>query len=510
MRNPDNTTVVNVLPDRWTAQREANHLSFLQTDRSFAFSNYVICVPSIDPLCRNIIESKNQKTTIVTYDEFENLEKILLQRLTVAILTMWIEPNHCSQLAHVPRFSFSNELRSKFPFIPILGDLHHKSDPHKFVDWCINKYTPTALFAASCPHIVAPIATRYSIPFTIFPWRPRRYDLKTPARHRGKRIENLLLTKIAYSGPLSSTAHPRRTAAVKILTELLQEQIVHTPTLAPEQWIASLATHSLPVFYCSLNSQFSQHLLLPKILSTNLFIDSGVFHNKYLFPILPDSTSISAYDFNSLMSARNRSEVLDCLSDGPRLDPTRSAELNLAIQDLDDDSVNPPLNQQTSARWHYYKALSSPYIRLQQLERQSYYRLLALFDILQELHRLLVSKVKLIIYKFFSPIDILSRWLEPFVQFEPVYKLPTTSICHENFILTLVLDCFELEIADAESGKVSNVTRGSVRAETWMSLNTHIARSACFCHSSVSFPQEISKEISVKIIYCDSDKKSDF
>jgi hypothetical protein len=430
--------VVEFNSGAWTKFREMILLSS-NFESSWNFDHRIICVSTIDDGCKSEYKIGPNKISIIEHDAVPRLLSYLKDNTKNVVLTSWDEPSGDPNQSLDALVTPNSLFRAHFPYVPIIGDVHHKSNPHIYIENYITKYQPTALLGASCPHILAPICTRHRVPYSIYPWRINndRNRIKVNSIRESTYFTADQRLKLLYTGAMLSSAHPRRTAAVKKIETENTICYSNIPPSVPDVWVKNVSMHEGAIFYCSLNSQFSHHLLLPATTGCLMFIDDGVKANRFIFPLIPKKNCLITYDFTQLDNDMYLHKLLKShLGD--------DTNLNDEITDLDLEvscttETNRLINKSFKRRYFYYRTQAMAYESLRKLSYDFYLAILNMFDLLQEVHRRLLNKISLNITCATSIMKVINLWMEPFRLFTTSFN--TNDVTESTQIVLTIKNC---------------------------------------------------------------------
>ncbi len=460
---------------------------------SWDFIHHIIFVKDIELGCDTEFKRGQTRLSIVLHDDIEKFLPYLKHKGENVVLTAWNEPSQeiNEQIEHI--LSPSSQFRCWFPFIPVIGDVHHKCNPHLFVERYITKFQPTAILAGSCPHVLSPVCTRHNIPYSIFPWRLRNRPsfLSSVFKHKDEFITPEHKLRLLYSGNLLSPAHPRRTKAVWLLAQDETIQFFNSPVSLPDEWVETQSNFSGAIFYCSLNSQFSHHLLMPAATSRLMFIDDGVKHNRFIFPLLPSKQRVIPYDYSQLKSKGYLTALLDAYSGNISSHGRDSSDLELSPHTT--NQTNSLISEDFRRRYDYYQDIAKPYKEINNINRDCYIALLNIFDILQEIHRILFSQVSILIACPGRLIEAIKLWLEPFRCFLPTFSNNSSS---DNLKIVVNLSSSELSL-NFERPTYSMENKDSLEKTNQYSLNRFLMDMTGNNTQLIYFKQEITQHLTL-------------
>jgi hypothetical protein len=485
-----------VVPYAWTKLREQ---VFLQSnfERSFTFRIVIISTTEVEEDCLREYVVNGTRLIVILHSEIEHYEQRIIQSdLKSVCLTVWVEPAHQLEASPDIRIPFSPRLLSRYPFIPIIGDVHHKSNPHEFVFNYLSVNRPTEIFAASCPHVVAPSAVATGTPFTIYPWSIIESNEASLVVHGA--AKGIVKNEFTYFGPMISRAHPRRTTAVNKLSLNPNYVLTNYPSRLPDQWIAAEKSQDSIGFYCSLNSQFSHHLLIPWLTDRYVLIDNGVTENPYLAPVIPSQERFIPYEFEKLESSEYLSRLVETHISNGSEGSDGKADGRLRLKSVSQGCYNEVFDHTSAERKLAYGEISAPYGPLRGMALTEVYLLLNLFDILQELHRLLLTRISLTFKSFFYPRGLFHHWTRPYTMFRVQHADDLDrSVCNLG-IVELISKSMKLRLSLSRAEK-SITTSSDDKCEQWKIIEQFIYTDRCFAHDCIIFPQRVNKRLKVQL-----------
>ena len=381
----------------------------LSFDNSRAWKELIIYSPGYPAIneykyartsVKHIIDNNIENATDIILDSIKNASNVILQ--------VRAEPADYMQPSQVP-----SRLRARLPLVVIFGDLHHKWNPYLFAYHYIEALKPDLILCASCPHVTSLATAGMNIPLSLYPWNhPIPPDLQS------NKITSLPEnSELIYFGTLSSQFHPRRTEVLQSI-QASSNKLIHVPYQTTLKWYESLKLSGIH-FYCSLNSQFSHNFFVPLLWGHRIIADEGALSNPFIQIAGENPEGVFTYSQSDFENT-----FINALGDA------KSFGKELGSKKL----VNRNINESYGVRRDnsYLNYFSSEFLEINNFYKDKIYNLLplcnnssiskpalcSLFDVLQEIHRVIIRNLRLIVYASKIVFDAVNFALRPYHMFE--------------------------------------------------------------------------------------------
>jgi len=311
-----------------------------------------------------------------------SLLRLLSQKIDYAILVA-AEPLEPLIMTNLVTF-----LRSRFPLILSFGDIHHKWNPYLYVAETTTALRPDIIVTSSSPHVVALTASIAGIPYSLTPLSYKKGYFQSSSFSR--------LELITYMGAEKSPFHPRRTYLVgKAAESCLPIRI--KPFQHPLKWYREITQTDIHLT-CSLNSQFSETFFAPYMFGRIVIVDNELIANPFIPPFGESLEGIFTYNFSDLISS-----LTDAIKEAEHFlgihcfKPLERRTILNSFNNIDECVFVDYFSDEMSECYNYYMNIAAVYKVFRLASSEAICVLSCIMDVVQELHRVLLSSVKLTI-----------------------------------------------------------------------------------------------------------------